>query len=819
MFFQFDVSVRHSIREAFLTSGRVAAFQAVTDGMYHGLPAMSNAVCSSIYGLLLPLPQPLNPHSDRANALFPWRTFLAREGLFPVMISSLHNIESNMQMCLCGLSDLERSIANGELLGVSLLIEELVQSGRGPSTSIEKDQSLCEQPVSDNEQKESATAEEEGRKQSPVSSTMPSPKTLPKSGDLISAYTACKSFLVLWKQLEVFKEEWGRLKLGVDNINSMDLYKQFCRMYRVEIVYPTMKAIGRRFDVEDEYERLLMDNQPLLPPKGASEVEIKTLQLHKILESMECHMIYELQKKVAKEMTLVMSERAREDATLPTDLWKRSVMKECFSVARPQIVENFVQKLMEHSQESHKEIIFNKDHLRDCLTNLEGEVMARERSNFETYSMCYENILRQEHQLLYQKEQETKRMQHSSTPSGGADCQLADLSHEMIIEITALRAKLTSLEEESARLKKEIRKEMNQEYDALVRHLFASCFALKVNLDKYHINMNKTVYELIGDVRREAVENIITLKKKVGSTKEDDTLKGNLARQEQLQCLRDENSRLEQLVCKLKIINCWRQTVKQEQFQRSRSALEQEVIKTKKDYLNIKMFAEEEVILLRQQLEAVRKALAKSQAECQRVKEELEKEKWLLKEYQHRTSQDLRSRQQLDNMKASDMERLLEDMTEKEQQLRLFTDHFERSSKIDQIQHSKTNKEIKQIRSQLSHERNLKLDAFQRLDELQSQVYDFEAILPQKSCASGTQSSTNTSPLISRNYYQTPLTAGPKTNHASGLSSRLEGRMQRPKTVPYRLRSKAVELPVPDHEEQIPQRLLLQLLELRMNRK
>uniref|UniRef100_A0A4W3J7T5 Coiled-coil domain-containing protein 162 n=1 Tax=Callorhinchus milii TaxID=7868 RepID=A0A4W3J7T5_CALMI len=658
MFFQFDVSVRHSIREAFLTSGRVAAFQAVTDGMYHGLPAMSNAVCSSIYGLLLPLPQPLNPHSDRANALFPWRTFLAREGLFPVMISSLHNIESNMQMCLCGLSDLERSIANGELLGVSLLIEELVQ----------RPKSL---------------------KQSPVSSTMPSPKTLPKSGDLISAYTACKSFLVLWKQLEVFKEEWGRLKLGVDNINSMDLYKQF-----LEIVYPTMKAIGRRFDVEDEYERLLMDNQPLLPPKGASEVEIKTLQLHKILESMECHMIYELQKKVAKEMTLVMSERAREDATLPTDLWKRSVMKECFSVARPQIVENFVQKLMEHSQESHKEIIFNKDHLRDCLTNLEGEVMARERSNFETYSMCYENILRQEHQLLYQKEQfiSVKLPYTQLIQSCPYDSLvlLADLSHEMIIEITALRAKLTSLEEESARLKKEIRKEMNQEYDALVRHLFASCFALKVNLDKYHINMNKTVYELIGDVRREAVENIITLKKKVGSTKEDDTLKGNLARQEQLQCLRDENSRLEQLVCKLKIINCWRQTVKQEQFQRSRSALEQEVIKTKKDYLNIKMFAEEEVILLRQQLEAVRKALAKSQAECQR--------KWLLKEYQHRTSQDLRSRQQLDNMKASDMERLLEDMTEKEQQLRLFTDHFERSSKIDQIQHSKTNKEIKQGR-------------------------------------------------------------------------------------------------------------------------
>lgn len=31
--------------------------------------------------------------------------------------------------------------------------------------------------------------------------------------------------------------------------------------------------------------------------------------------------------------------------------------------------------------------------------------MARERSNFETYSMFYENILQQLHHLLYQKEQ------------------------------------------------------------------------------------------------------------------------------------------------------------------------------------------------------------------------------------------------------------------------------------------------------------------------------------------------------------------------------------------------------------------------------
>ncbi|XP_067841118.1 uncharacterized protein si:ch73-242m19.1 [Heptranchias perlo] len=821
IFLQFDAAVRHLIREAFLSAGNVAAFQTVTDSMYQALPAMSNSVVSSVYGSLLHLPQPLDPWSHRALILFPWRAFLAREGFVPVMIGNLQSIEYNMQMCLCRLNDRDRNVANGELLGVSLLMEDVLQNGSAAFTFADKDKEPHDESATKAEQ-DHAVEEKEDGKQSSVSKIVPSSKT----EEPISAHRTLKSFLILWKQLEVFKEEWGRLKLGGEHINSVTLYKQFCKFYRLEIMFPTMKAITSRLGMEDEYERMVMSNQPLLPPKGTSEVEIKTRQLHKILESMECYMIHELQKKIAKEMTLVMSERARGEAALPTDVWKHSVMTENFSIVRPQIVENFVQKLKEHSQEIDKKIIFSKDHLSDCLMTLACDIMGRERSNFETYSMCYENILRREHQLLYQKEQEMKGMKKSQTPSTAPDCQLADLSHEIIIEITALRAKLTNLEEENVRLKDEIRKEVRQEYDALVRHLFASCFALKEKLDEYHITMNKTVCELISEVRRNGVENMIILKKKVGSTKNDDTLKENLARQDQMQSLREENSKLQRLVCKLKTLSCWRQTVKQEQFQRSCSALEQEVIKIKKDCLNVKMLAEEEAVLLRQQLVALRKALCRSQSENEKMKKELKKEKRLLKEYEHRVSRELRSRQQLDSMKASNMERLLEDMEEKEQRFHILSNDFEKSSKIAQIQHSKIDKEIKQVRCQLSHERNLKLDAFQRVDELQSQMYDFEAALSLRSTAAGamkkspsslarsagsfrnilpgtgllTHLRTHSSLTVSRDHYQHCLTNDPKTTDASGTTIGGGRRIQRPKTVPSRLRNKVVEALLPELE-------------------
>ena len=47
---------------------------------------------------------------------------------------------------------------------------------------------------------------------------------------------------------------------------------------------------------------------------------------------------------------------------------------------------------------------------------------------------------------------------------------------------------------------------------------------------------------------------------------------------------------------------------------------------SKKECLEIQMMAEEEVVLLRQQLIALRQALRESQQECQLVQKELDKE-------------------------------------------------------------------------------------------------------------------------------------------------------------------------------------------------
>ena len=49
--------------------------------------------------------------------------------------------------------------------------------------------------------------------------------------------------------------------------------------YRQEIQYPSMKALAQYLGTEREYEALLVDGQPLPPPAGATEVELKTWEV------------------------------------------------------------------------------------------------------------------------------------------------------------------------------------------------------------------------------------------------------------------------------------------------------------------------------------------------------------------------------------------------------------------------------------------------------------------------------------------------------------------------------------------------------------
>ena len=64
-------------------------------------------------------------------------------------------------------------------------------------------------------------------------------------------------------------------------------------------------------------------------------------------------------------------------------------------------------------------------------------------------------------------------------------CQLADTTEELILEVTALRAKVKEMGEEAAIQEEVIRNRVREEYDDLVNNLFSAGYELKQQFDQF----------------------------------------------------------------------------------------------------------------------------------------------------------------------------------------------------------------------------------------------------------------------------------------------------------------------------------------------
>ncbi|XP_070834690.1 uncharacterized protein [Chaetodon trifascialis] len=269
---QFDTAVRHLIREAFLSSGDVASYQSVSDNMAAALPLLSDSIQTDVFSLTLPVPRPLETRGCQAQRMYPWRSFIACQGSFPLHVWDVPPIEYCMQLCLSGLSNRSRLQANAAILGVSLLMEDVLNGGREAEPVRlrgNKDDHLHDgKPDEGDKVCSEAEAEE----------TCVSAAAAPLQ-DPIRVQSVLKGFLLLTKQLQAFKESWAQRRLGAQVFRTATSYHQFVKLYRAEVFFPSMRALAQQMGKERDYEVFISGSQCLLPPPGASEVDVKTWQV------------------------------------------------------------------------------------------------------------------------------------------------------------------------------------------------------------------------------------------------------------------------------------------------------------------------------------------------------------------------------------------------------------------------------------------------------------------------------------------------------------------------------------------------------------
>ncbi|XP_072545413.1 uncharacterized protein [Salminus brasiliensis] len=796
LFLRFDVAVRCMIREAFLCSGNISTYQSVSNNMSHALSALSDSLKHG--DSQLPLPQPLDSCSPESQRIFPWRSFLACHGWHPLAMWDILPIEFCMQLCLSGLNNRSRMEANGAMLGVSLCLDDMLRSERDAAPLQLQGQADSDIIMESDSELQDFTDDVEIVSRNPK-------EIMSKAHNPIQSLTQQKGFLLLWKQLEVFKESWAQQQLGVEQINSAKLFKVFSRLYRMEIYYPSMRALAQQMEKEQEYEALLSHNQSFQAPPGATEVDVKTWQLLRLLESTECDMIRAVQRRINRELTLVMSERARHDTALPSELWKKASMKHCLSLERPQIVENFVQQLMGGGKETEGQVVFSTAHLKKCVTQLGCAVMARERQSFLLYSQFYEQLLQQQDQLLCQREQDVKDLEAADLQANDPYSKAAELCHGMMAEAIALRARVTQLEEEQKCVQQQISLEHRQRYDSLLRQLFSTCIQLKARVDKYHVRMDHDVKELVSTVRREGVDKIIKLRNKLSITKDSDDLTSKLSEKEILEDLYSENSKLSGLLYKLRAFHYWRQVIGQAKLQKELHQCQQSEISCKLEALRVKMTSQEGEMIVKQELEAVKLAMLQCKTEYEHIKRQIVKQTQQLQDVEHSSAQEVQSRQDLESFRLQSVEQLQEDMEQRENQLRALSAQLEKTSRESELQQHHSHKQIKKVQNKLNHERSLKLEAFQRVDKLQHQIHSMETALskhfPTSVCKPASTSRTSdrkknsaVGGLIDRTSEDTDTETALRPMTAWRDSGTL---LERPKTAPRRLRTEIADMLLP----------------------
>jgi hypothetical protein len=134
---------------------------------------------------------------------------------------AFYMMEPHISLCLTGLKDIDKNIANGEILGVTLLMEDLLSSKVNDLEEDDEDEAVAN-PADPNSQKALAAKKEQAKLALASIQQTPS-SNLP----LMANYRRWRNFMLIWKRIELLKVDWGRRKLGVEEINTPELYSTY----------------------------------------------------------------------------------------------------------------------------------------------------------------------------------------------------------------------------------------------------------------------------------------------------------------------------------------------------------------------------------------------------------------------------------------------------------------------------------------------------------------------------------------------------------------------------------------------------------------
>ncbi|VUZ41511.1 unnamed protein product, partial [Hymenolepis diminuta] len=260
-------------------------------------------------------------------------------------------------------------------------------------------------------------------------------------------------------------------------------------------------------------------------------------------------------------------------------------------------------------------------------------MMRMQREAYENYAMYYENLLKNQHLLLYSREREVSYLREQMKQMEleediNVQFRMSEQAHNLLLEVTALRAKLSEINDQQSRLDAKIRDQVRREFSSAMRNLFALSFEQKARIDEYRNNLHIITLKRISEVRSETATEMERIKEKSGamSSAEDELTERNNHLSQEINDIHQKNIHLQQMITRLKTVNTWKENTLRSVFEKQIQAIEEERNKSKAQVNCIGMLSEQRSQNLTEEMDKMRVNLTAAHKELGELRSQLDKE-------------------------------------------------------------------------------------------------------------------------------------------------------------------------------------------------
>uniref|UniRef100_A0A7S4NV28 Uncharacterized protein n=1 Tax=Guillardia theta TaxID=55529 RepID=A0A7S4NV28_GUITH len=333
--------------------------------------------------------------------------------------------------------------------------------------------------------------------------------------------------------------------------------------------------------------------------------------------------------------------------------------------------------------------------------------------------------------LLYLQERnmqykEALREREQQSMARRIDVAVKDQCYSLLFKIDTLERKLEESNKNLAEMEKSVRDRLKIEFEDLVKDLGTQLTMVRSQFKEYRESLQQDMKSNLHDIKKEAM---IKFAKTGSAPIELKRMTLKMAHTEDtIEDLTIENSELKRALLKVRTMNSVKDLSIRMSYDKRLQVMQTEKLEASRELYQDKAETQKQMEVMQTRLQETNLALAAAEAERDKLRKELDlanRNKQSLLTWKVAKSQQLADLEakvkKYEKWSGHDVDKLLLDIERKEAELKTLhahdpTDIARHRAMLD----ANSKKEVEKLRKQLQQEQRLKLEAFQKLDELRN---------------------------------------------------------------------------------------------------